>query len=93
MKGQLLIVLNNLLGLIVMYIHLVRCALYLILLQLFACFSAGVGRTGTYIALDMLVEESNKPTSSESQKDVDIFSCVNHLRKQRVAMVQTHVSE
>lgn len=55
-------------------------------------FSAGVGRTGTYIALDMLVEESNKPTTSESQKDVDIFSCVDHLRKQRVAMVQTHVS-
>ena len=56
------------------------------------CYSAGVGRTGTYIALDMLIEESNKPTVSDSQRDVDIFSCVNHLRKQRVAMVQTHVS-
>ena len=39
----------------------------------------------------MLIEESNKPAVSDTQRDVDIFSCVNHLKKQRVAMVQTHV--
>lgn len=59
------------------------------LLNILYPHSAGVGRTGTYIALDMLIEESNK--SSAGTGNIDVFSCVDHLRKQRVAMVQTHV--
>ncbi|XP_060585328.1 receptor-type tyrosine-protein phosphatase alpha-like [Ruditapes philippinarum] len=45
--------------------------------------SAGVGRTGTYIALDILTEEGKDLGS------VDVFNCVNKMRGQRVNMVQT----
>ncbi|XP_053387134.1 receptor-type tyrosine-protein phosphatase alpha-like, partial [Mercenaria mercenaria] len=45
--------------------------------------SAGVGRTGTYIALDRLVKEG------ESTGSVDVFGCVMSMREQRVNMVQT----
>lgn len=57
----------------------------------FQCFdfllfsSAGVGRTGTYIAIDLLTEEG------ESDGSVDVFDCVRKLREQRVNMVQTSV--
>ncbi|XP_053384852.1 receptor-type tyrosine-protein phosphatase kappa-like [Mercenaria mercenaria] len=45
--------------------------------------SAGVGRTGTYIALDILIEQG------QHENGVEIFSCVRNLREQRVNMVQT----
>lgn len=45
--------------------------------------SAGIGRTGTLIALDILLQ-----TISED-KDVDIFNTVLDLRKDRKNMVQT----
>ncbi|KAL4216721.1 hypothetical protein ACF0H5_024444 [Mactra antiquata] len=45
--------------------------------------SAGVGRTGTYIALDALSREGT------SENSVDVFSFVVNLRYQRVNMVQT----
>ena len=44
--------------------------------------SAGVGRTGTFIALDNLLEQNKTEI-------IDVFQCVNLLRKQRVQMVQT----
>ncbi|CAC5383562.1 PTPRK [Mytilus coruscus] len=45
--------------------------------------SAGVGRTGTYIALDYIVNEAK-------QRDyVEVFRSVEILRNQRVNMVQT----
>ena len=46
--------------------------------------SAGVGRTGTFIALDILLEQSKT-------ENVDVFQCVNALREQRFQMVQTDV--
>ena len=49
-------------------------------------YSAGVGRTGTYIALDIETDEGKDKGS------VDVFSCVELMRKQRVNMVQTAVS-
>ncbi|XP_053400251.1 uncharacterized protein LOC123557913 isoform X2 [Mercenaria mercenaria] len=45
--------------------------------------SAGVGRTGTFIALDILYDQG------KDQGFVDVFGCVRDLRDQRVSMVQT----
>jgi protein-tyrosine phosphatase len=56
--------------------------LYILLLF----FSAGVGRTGTLIAVDILLQHICE------NKKVDIFGTVFKLRKQRVNMVQTEVS-
>lgn len=47
--------------------------------------SAGIGRTGTYIALDILVKED------EAENSVDVFGCVLTLRGQRAYMVQNVV--
>ncbi|XP_066299153.1 receptor-type tyrosine-protein phosphatase alpha-like [Branchiostoma lanceolatum] len=45
--------------------------------------SAGVGRTGTFIMLDMMME------MVQQEEQVDVFNCVNQLREQRINMVQT----
>ncbi|XP_053400714.1 multiple epidermal growth factor-like domains protein 10 [Mercenaria mercenaria] len=46
--------------------------------------SAGVGRTGTFIALDILFEQA------EQMGFIDVYQCVKDLREQRVNLVQTH---
>ena len=48
--------------------------------------SAGVGRTGSYIAIDIALEQANK------EGIVDIPGIINRLRQQRMKMVQTDVS-
>ncbi|XP_052763016.1 receptor-type tyrosine-protein phosphatase kappa-like [Mya arenaria] len=45
--------------------------------------SAGVGRTGTYIALDILTKEG------EAERAIDIAGCVHKMRLNRPNMVQT----
>ncbi|KAH3797940.1 hypothetical protein DPMN_151530 [Dreissena polymorpha] len=45
--------------------------------------SAGIGRTGTYIALDILIREG------ENENMVDIPGCVVNMRQNRPNMVQT----
>ncbi|XP_075596371.1 receptor-type tyrosine-protein phosphatase U isoform X2 [Balearica regulorum gibbericeps] len=45
--------------------------------------SAGIGRTGTFIALDFLLK------MGKIEGKVDVFHCVQRLREQRVSMVQT----
>ena len=47
--------------------------------------SAGVGRTGTFIAMDIALEQAKK------EGVVDIAGIVNRLRQQRMKMVQTLV--
>ena len=53
---------------------------------LFRVPSAGIGRTGTFIALDILTHQV------ETTGQVSVFLTVQRLRKQRVNMVQTPVS-
>ena len=48
--------------------------------------SAGVGRTGTFITLDIALEQVN------NEGKVDIGGIVTRLRQQRTQMVQTEVS-
>ena len=48
--------------------------------------SAGVGRTGTFITLDVMMERLKK------RKDIDIFVFVSEMRTRRTKMVQTLVS-
>lgn len=51
--------------------------------------SAGVGRSGTFIALDFLLDELRDGAMDELSADQDrIAETVNELRKQRMMMVQ-----
>ncbi|KAK3580427.1 hypothetical protein CHS0354_035469 [Potamilus streckersoni] len=45
--------------------------------------SAGIGRTGTYVALDYIVNQA------KAEGHLNVFTCVSNLRHQRVNMVQT----
>lgn len=47
--------------------------------------SAGVRRTGTFIALDIALEQADREGA------IDIAGIVNRLRQQRMKMVQTEV--
>ena len=48
-------------------------------------FSAGVGRTGTLIAIDIALAQASK------ERQVDIPMIIVDMRKQRMKMVQTVV--
>ena len=48
-------------------------------------FSAGVGRTGTYIALDIMLQQLPNTNT------VNVYECVRNMRAKRLFMVQTLV--
>ncbi len=48
-------------------------------------FRAGVGRTGTYITIDAMIEKM------KDEKKIDIFYFVSQMRRERHLMVQTLV--
>ena len=48
---------------------------------------AGVGRTGTYIAIDAMIDKI------EQEGKIDIYNFVLQMRRERSLMVQTVVSE
>ena len=47
--------------------------------------SAGIGRTGTFITLDMMMQQM------KAEGTLSIHDCIRHLRTQRMHMVQTPV--
>ena len=49
-------------------------------------YSAGVGRTGTFITLDAMMERLKE------RDEINIFEFVNEMRTRRMYMVQTVVS-
>lgn len=51
----------------------------------YCSFSAGVGRSGTFIVIDAMLDRI------KAEKTVDIFNYVAYLRSRRTAMVQTEV--
>ncbi len=54
--------------------------------------SAGVGRSGTFIALEYLLAQLDSGALEESKDEEDmIFDVVNRLREQRMTMVQSEV--
>lgn len=48
------------------------------------CFSDGVGRTGTYCLIDMVLNRMAK-----GAKEIDIAATLEHIRDQRPHMVKT----
>lgn len=50
------------------------------------CVSAGAGRTGCFIVIDIMLDMADR------EGVVDIYNCVRELRARRVNMVQTEVS-
>lgn len=48
--------------------------------------SAGIGRTGTYIAIDALSE------AGKTQKKINIAEYIKKMRRNRMNMVQTYVN-
>ena len=48
--------------------------------------SAGVGRTGTFIVLDSMLERMEK------ERTVNVYEFLTNMRRKRIQMVQTQVS-
>lgn len=53
----------------------------------FCLLSAGVGRTGTFLAMDALLENGRKTGQ------VNVFEYVRKMRESRMNMVQTEVGQ
>jgi protein tyrosine phosphatase len=51
-----------------------------------------VGRTGTYIALDMMLQQMKTAKQQKQTVQVDVFQTAKRMREDRVIMIQTVVS-
>lgn len=63
--------------------------LYFVFINYLFCvpvFSAGVGRTGTFIVIDAMIE------MMYAEPKIDVFGFVSRIRDQRSQLVQTDVS-
>ena len=54
------------------------------IIRFLSCFSDGVGRSGTYVLIDMVLNRMAK-----GAKEIDIAATLEHIRDQRSGMVQT----
>ena len=59
---------------------------HILLILVLFFYSSGCGRTGTYIAIEILIERL------KAEGVVDVFRTVRTLRQQRPSMVRTEVS-
>lgn len=80
----------NVLGALIIYNYII--IYYVISVDLNLCcdwspHSAGAGRTGCFIVIDIMLD------MAEREGVVDIYNCVRELRSRRVNMVQTEVSD
>ena len=57
--------------------------------MLYFLFSAGVGRTGVFLAIDMSLQKLEKGTTDT----VDVYGQVVEMRGRRMNMIQTLVRE
>jgi len=55
-------------------------------INMIACCSAGVGRTGTYLAVDYLLSQAT------NERELDVYKHIAELRTQRMHSVQTLVT-
>ena len=56
----------------------------LLLISLLYFYSDGVGRSGTYVLLDMVLNRMNK-----GSKEIDIAATLEHIRDQRSGKILT----
>ena len=62
---------------------------YCVILMLYFLFSAGVGRTGVFLAIDMSLQKLEKGITDT----VDVYGQVVEMRGRRMNMIQTLVRE
>ena len=75
-----IVVLGRYFSCFVAFIHIDK-----VLIRSITCYSAGVGRTGTYVAVDRLLQHI------QDHDDIDIYNLVLEMRNYRCRMVQTEV--
>jgi len=51
--------------------------------------SAGIGRAGTFVAIDMMLDRMFDPLANEDTFPKSVYECVRWLRQRRKGMVQS----
>ncbi len=78
-------VLNNIQLLYIARMKRINKNVIYLIMKIIFFFRAGVGRTGTYIAIDAMIDKIKQ------ERKVDIYNFVLQMRRERHLMVQTVV--